>query len=297
MAKDIIGRYIWIVDTLQRHRYLSKDELNRLWIRSRFSDGSPLPDRTFYHYRRCIEDNFHIDIRCTPDGEYYIDGAGSRNSRNVANMLLDSYAVNGALRDSFATSEHVEVEDVPSAREFLPTVLEAMRDSRKISFSYAGFSRSRTEHDILFHPYHLKRYKQRWYMLGWKEKSKGIRTYALDRVQDMAICKQSFVIPEDFSPEVHFGNIIGVTSSHADERTVRIRANSVQSKYFRALPFHSSQTEEVHDTYSVFTYRLKLNYELVSEIMALGDNVKVLDPPELVAMVKTRLADTLAQYS
>lgn len=296
MAKDLIGRYIWIVDTLQRHKRLTKAEINALWLRSRFSEGNPMPDRTFYHYRRGIEENFHIDIRCNEAGEYYIDNSGSRNSRNVANLLLDSYAVSSALRESFAASSHVEVEDVPSAREFLPTVLEAIEMNRKITFTYAGFNRSRAEHDILFHPYHLKRYKQRWYMLGWKEKSNGIRTYALDRVREMTVGKETFAVPADFNPENYFGNIIGVTSSHADERIVRLQATPVQAKYFRALPLHSSQSEEIHDDYSIFTYRLKLNYELVSEITALGNQVKVLDPPELAVMVKTRLQEALDQY-
>ena len=297
MGKDLIGRYVWIVDTLQRYRRLTKSELNDLWMRSRFSDGNPLPDRTFYHYRRGIEDNFHIEVKCNSAGEYYIDNtSGSRNARNIANMLIDSYAVTDALRDSFAASAHIEVEDVPSAREFLPSVLEAIESKHKIRFTYAGFNRSRAEHDIVFHPYHLKRYKQRWYMLGWKEKSNGIRTYALDRVREMVIETEQFEIPEDFSPEEHFGNIIGVTSSHAEERVVRLRTTPVQAKYFRALPLHTSQSEEIHDDYSIFTYKLKLNYELVSELTALGDQVKVLDPPELAVMVKTRLRDALQQY-
>lgn len=297
MSKDMIARYVWIVDTLQRYRRLTRDELNELWKRTRFSDGNPMPERTFYHYRRVIEESFHIEVKCNAAGEYYIDNtSGSRNSRNVTNMLLDSYAVNGALRASFAASSQIEIEDVPSAREFLPTVLQALERKNKIRFTYAGFNRSRAEHDIIFHPYHLKRYKQRWYMLGWKEKSNGIRTYALDRVRAMQIEKEQFEIPSDFNPEEHFGNIIGVTSSHAEERLVRLKTTPVQAKYFRALPLHDSQSEEIHDDYSIFTYRLKLNYELVSEITALGDQVKVLDPPELAVMVKTRLKDALDQY-
>ena len=79
-------------------------------------------------------------------------------------------------------------------------------------------------------------------------------------------------------------------------RTVRLRATSTQAKYFRALPLHSSQREEIHDDYSIFTFRLKLNYELVHEILGLGNAVTVLDPPELRVMVVTELRDTLAQY-
>ena len=296
MARDLISRYVWIVDTLTRYERLTKEELGRLWLRSSVSDGEPLPDRTFYHYRRAVEDVFHIEIACDSMGRYYLNKDNSRQNKAFTNWMLDSYAVSSAIADSHAPAERVEIEDVPSAREFLPTVLEAIRNSNKVTFTYAGFNRSRAERDILFHPYFLKRYKQRWYMTGRKEKSNGIRTYALDRVREMKITSLNFKMPEELTPDDLFGNIIGVTTSQAAVKTVRLRATSTQSKYFRALPLHPSQQEEVHDDYSIFTYRLKLNYELVHEILALGDAVRVIAPPELKAMVVTQLKDTLALY-
>ena len=296
MARDLISKYVWIVDTLNRYERLTKEELSRLWLRSSISEGEPLPDRTFYHYRRAVEEVFHIDIACDSMGRYYLNKDNSRQSKSLTNWMLDSYAVSSAIADSNAPMERVEIEDVPSAREFLPITLEAIRNSNKVTFSYAGFNRSRVERDILFRPYFLKRYKQRWYMIGWKEKSNGLRTYALDRVRDMRITSQTFEMPEDLQLEDLFGNIIGVTTSQASVKTVRLRATHTQAKYFRALPLHPSQQEEVHDSYSIFTYRLKLNYELVHEILALGDAVKVLDPPELKAMVMTQLKETIALY-
>lgn len=296
MARDLIGKYVWIVDTLNRYERLTKDELSRLWLRSSVSEGEPLPDRTFYHYRRAVEEIFHIDIACDSMGRYYLNKENSRQSKSLTNWILDSYAVSSAISDSNAPMERVEIEDVPSAREFLPITLEAIRNSSKVTFTYAGFNRSRAEKDILFRPYFLKRYKQRWYMIGLKEKSNGLRTYALDRIREMKITSQNFEMPEGLQLDDLFGNIIGVTTSQADVKTVRLRATTTQAKYFRALPLHPSQQEEVHDNYSIFTYRLKLNYELSHEILALGDAVKVLDPPELRAMVVTQLKDTIALY-
>ena len=192
--------------------------------------------------------------------------------------------------------DRVEIEDVPSAREFLPVVLDAIKENHKLSFTYAGFNRSRAEHGIRFLPYFLKRYKQRWYMAGVREKSGDIRTYALDRVKEMTVIDEKFVKDPEVTLEDLFGNVLGVTSSKADVRTVRLEATATQAKYFRALPLHHSQEEEVHDRYSIFTYRLKLNYELVHEVMALGEAVKVLDPPELKAMVVTELENALKRY-
>lgn len=296
MARDLIGRYVWIVDTLTRYEKLSRKELNRLWLRSPISEGEPLPERTFFHYRRSIEKNFNIEIACDRQGNYYIENDHSVRNKVFTNWMLDSYAVSSALKDSNATIDRVELEDVPSAREFLPLVLEAMQNSNKLSFTYAGFNRSRAEHNIVFRPYFVKRYKQRWYMIGFKEKDAGIRTYALDRVREMKILPDTYTMPDDFEPERLFGNIVGVTTSEAPVKTVRIQTTPTQAKYFRALPLHPSQQEQVHDAYSIFTYRLKLNYELAHELLALGEAVKVLDPPELKAMVVTELQKTLDQY-
>ena len=106
-----------------------------------------------------------------------------------------------------------------------------------------------------------------------------------------------YKIPKGLEISDVLGNIVGVTSSKADERTVRLKATRTQAKYFRALPLHRSQEEELIDTeYSIFRYKLKLNYELVHELMSLGDGVKVLEPKELQIMVTNELRKALDQY-
>ena len=293
--KELINKYIWIVDTLTRYDRLSRDEINDLWKRSAYGDGNEMPQRTFYYYRRGIEENFHIDILCDKAGRYYIDPRQKQQNRAVTNWLLESYAANSAMKESAIPTNRVSVEDVPSAREYLPAVLGAIGDSSKIKFTYAGFSRSIPEQDIIFHPYFVKRYKQRWYMIGLKEKSNDIRTYALDRVKKMITLGQHFNMP-DITPEPFFSNLIGITDSKANIRTVKIMTTSRQAKYFRALPFHASQEEQINDNYSIFTYKLKINYELVHELLSYGNSLKVLEPPELVSYVMAELKSTISLY-
>ena len=306
--KDIFNRFVWIVDTLTRYGKLTRQELNDLWMRTAYSDGRPMPARTFYYYRRGIEENFHIDIQCDSSGRYYIENDPDSWSSNplVTNWLLESYAVNSAMKDSSIPADRVEVEDVPSAREFLPAVLQAIGDAQKVRFTYAGFSKSRPEAGILFRPYFVKRYKQRWYMIGLKESpaaktdrthdSRDLRTYALDRVTELVTVNEHFTLPAHLVPAEFFKNLVGITASKAEVRTVKIVTTPTQAKYFRALPFHATQQEFVHDTYSLFTYRLKLNYELVHELLGFGNAVKVLEPRELIIMLKEQLSNTLSLY-
>lgn len=296
MARDLISRYVWIVDTLNRYGKLTREDIDRLWMRSPHGDGNPIPERTFYHYRRAIEENFHIDILCNRQGEYYIGQQTDDHNRNLTNWLLDSFAISNTVKESHAMSERILVEDVPSAREFLPIVMGAIGASEKIRFTYAGFNRSRAETDILFHPYFVKRYKQRWYMVGLREKTSDIRTYALDRIKEMKLVSSNFEMPQGIDPTTFFDNIIGITLSKAQPRIVKLRTTPQQAKYFRALPLHSSQQEEIHDKYSIFTYRLKLNYELVHEILGFGSGVAVLAPKELRVMVAQELRQSLSEY-
>ena len=133
--------------------------------------------------------------------------------------------------------------------------------------------------------------------MGLKEKEGEIRTYALDRVREMSIMKESFQMPEGDNPAADiFDNIIGVSSSKAGVRTVIFRATRTQSKYFRALPLHHSQTEERHDDYSIFTLQVKINYELLHELLACGSSIEVLAPAELKAMMIHELESALALY-
>lgn len=295
MAKDIIARYIWIVDTIMSHGRISREELNELWKKSRFSDGNPMAERTFYNYRRGIEENFNIDIVCASDGTYSIDSDGSPHVRQFTDWILDNSAANSMITELGAASGRVEMEDVPSARAFRPVAAQAINGNRKIVFTYAGFNRSRPEVGILFSPYFLKLYKQRWYMLGEKDGG-GYRTYALDRVREMELTSEKFKMPRGINISDFFGNIIGITTSKADIRDVKIQTTYTRAKYLRALPLHHSQTEEVHEFYSIFSYKLKINYELISELMAMGPDVTVIAPRELQVMLVERLRETLRNY-
>ena len=39
MAKDLLNRYIWIVDTIRRYGRISRRELNDLWSRTPYAEG------------------------------------------------------------------------------------------------------------------------------------------------------------------------------------------------------------------------------------------------------------------
>ena len=296
MKNDILNKYIWIVDTILKHGKISRSALNELWLKSADGDGKPIAQRTFFTYRRNIEECFKIDIECTKSGEYYIADSSNRHDKAFRNWILDSYAMREMMTESKGIYDRILVEDIPSARRHLPSLIEAFKSNRKILFSYKGYKRSGEEKDILLHPYMLKLYRQIWYVIGYKEKEKMIKTYALDRISELVITDSLFEMPDSIDPTTFFDDYFGITMSHADIKRVSLQVSHQQAKYFRALPLHHSQMEEIHDDYSIFTYKVKLTYDLVRELLSYGSAIKVIAPTELRVMITEELKKTLAQY-
>lgn len=296
MSKDLFNRYIWLIDTIKRYGHITREELNVRWKKSPFSNGEPLPRRTFYNYRIAIEDLFKVNIECNPSTfEYYID-EGDTHNESVTNWLLNTTAMSNVLSESRNISNRIFIEDVPSAREFLATVIDALKEFHQIKFTYQPYSRTNATSDIVVEPYFLKIFRQRWYVTGRNIKEDKIKTYALDRMRDVNVLQDVFEIPADFNFDEYTKYSYGIIFSQGEVKNVSIKTDSRQAKYLRALPLHHSQQEMIHDTYSIFNYRLRITPDFVQELLSYGPNIMVIEPPELKAMIITSLEDSIAQY-
>lgn len=296
MRNDMLNKYIWIVDTITSRGRLTRRELNDLWERSALYDGRPIPHRTFFNYRRDIERLFNIDILCDNLNRYYIASPDSPADEAFRSWMLDSFAMRGAVDAAADLSSRIDVEKIPSARNFLAPIIRAIRESRCVTFSYASFTRPLPETDISFAPYFLKLFRQRWYMIGRRTETGDLRTYALDRISSLVITDREFTLPEGLEPSDIFGDLFGITSSKGDVHHVVIAAKPLTAKYLRALPLHHSQREEIYSDRSLFHLDLKLTPDFLRELMSLGPDITVVEPRELRLMMMRRLRETLDNY-
>lgn len=293
----LLNKYIWIVDTLQRYGRLTLAQLNDKWKASEVSGGDPLPRRTFMTYRNSIEEMFNINIYCDKSSyEYYIADDEDHNAR--LDWMLDAMSISGTLQNSQNVAGRIILEDVPSARHHLPIVIDALKQNLAIKFSYMSYTRANRNEGTVIRPYFVKIFKQLWYVIGYNIKDMKIKTYALDRMSDLTIlADKPFTMPEGFSPQEFFKDCFGITTNNNATKEIRLRVDKVQAKYLRALPLHPSQ----HETASagegvIFTYKMKITYDLREKILSMGSNVEVLAPAELKMQVKEELRKALDQY-
>lgn len=296
MSRNLLSRYLWIIDTIHRYGSISRPRLNELWMRSPYSDGSPLARRTFYNYRNAIEELFSITIECnTSTYEYYISSADSRRE-GVTDWLLNTFATGNVLSGAADVSNLIYLEDVPSARQYLSQVVGALRDRHPVRFTYRPYTRSTPTTGVEVEPYFLKIFRQRWYLTGRNTVDDKIKTYALDRMEDVTVSAETFRPDPTFDAEEYVSNSFGIVFSQGEVHNVALRVDTRRAKYLRALPLHHSQREVVHDSYSIFYFRLRLTHDFVQEILSMGPDVTVVSPPQLRAMVVDTLRTTLANY-
>lgn len=297
MARNLINRYVWLVDTISRYGRITLKDLSSAWLASPISEGTPLARRTFFHYRDGVEEMFNINIKCDKSTfEYYIDDSVGENSQLMQSWLLDAASVSGMLTGAHDISHRILLENVPSARKHLPIVIDALKQDRRISFSYKGYTRALPTDGIVLEPYFVKIFKQLWYVIGLNVKDKAIKTYSLDRMTGLHMLQDTFVMPEGFSPADFFKDCFGITINRNSAKRIVLRVEPMQAKYFRALPLHPSQSEEIHDNYSIFTYQMRITYDLQEELLSHGSNIEVLEPVELKMLISNELKKALQNY-
>lgn len=293
MAKNFFKRYIWLVDLINRRKYVSFKEISEAWRRSPLNEtGEPLSERTFFNHKDAIAGMFGIEILNDRSLGFYI-GRSDVGSDETSDWMLHTLCLNNVLHENADMKDRILMEKVPSSERFLTDIISAMRDFRVISLCYQGF---RHPEPFCFNvrPYCVKYFKQRWYLLG--DSDLGLRIYSLDRFVDMEELEEHFEIPKGFDAEEYFGNYFGVIIGEEPE-DVKIRVVPDQVKYFRTLPLHGSQRETVQeDGSSVFSYHIAPTFDFVQEILSHGTDVEVLEPAELRESVADIIAGMASRY-
>lgn len=304
MISKTYYRYIWLLDTLLNSHPLTIDEINMLWKDCPANDGRPIPLRTFHEQRKGIKEMFGVEIVCdrSHGNVYYVKNPEVLDKQKVAKWLLHKYSIPQDFATFNCMKDRILLEEIPLGTSFLDDIIEAMQKNTELRIDYQRYEGEQDEEHLqTFHiqPYALKVFNRRWYLLGYIKEKHALRTIALDRILDLKILSTSFELPEDFDARKYFANVVGIfVNNDLPVTKVKIRAYGIQADYLRSTPLHKSQSEgkSKHGEFAEFTYRLCVTPELVSQLLAIGDKVEVLEPEELREEMKKRINNMFNFY-
>jgi len=182
--------------------------------------------------------------------------------------------------------------------EYLDTLYKAIIKKRAIRLTYQSF-RARKANSFDFHPYLLKEFRNRWFVIGIKNQDTTLLNLALDRIITIGNTDTVFLSKPEFNAAEYFKNVIGVTvSKNQPVEEVILFLNHQFAPYVLTKPLHSSQKLIKSDHFGItISLQLKLNFELEKDILAFGEGIKVIAPERLRRNINERLKASVDLYN
>ena len=181
-------------------------------------------------------------------------------------------------------------------REFITDLYQYIINKQVLKLTYQGF---RQEHPVQFdfHPYYLKQYNNRWFVLGRNDEVQKLANIALDRIIEMQISNVEF-IPNQLNFEEHFEQVIGVSvPENGVEEKVIIRVDANAYNYIKTKPLHATQrVVQKTEEYTVISIEIIPNYELESVLFQHGEQIEILEPVSLREKMTERVSKLQAKY-
>lgn len=193
--------------------------------------------------------------------------------------------------------DFISPEKVPHIRgsEYLGPIIKAIKEQKVIRLYYQPFYEDKPYFSEI-HPYLLKEYKGRWYMIGLHDFKGQLRTYALDRIRDIQDSDIKYR-KQNFSAEEYFKNSIGIISPEGLPPRILIAVQKTQAQYMISQPWHESQNiDDESDDEIIFSFKLHPTYEFISLLLSYGKDLKVLSPESLKSNIKGQLEAMMGYY-
>ncbi|HIN39376.1 MAG TPA: WYL domain-containing protein [Flavobacteriales bacterium] len=213
--------------------------------------------------------------------------------------ISDVVSISKAVGDDLENNKIIQFEKAPyfKGSHLLTDLVVAIKEQRVVNMFHKGFGREEAfEHTL--HPYLVKEFRNRWYVIGWSESAGSIRTYGLDRIESIAAVEgATFKENTEFDPEEFFKFVYGISQPDGIPTEIMLSFTPLQGNYVLTKPLHHTQKiiKQTGDEL-IISCNVVPNFEFMEQILSFGNHVKVLRPKEIVEAVKGIIAKMSKQY-
>ena len=184
-----------------------------------------------------------------------------------------------------------------TGREHLGILYDAIVNKQALDLQYQPFTREDSIQMIL-HPYFLKQYNNRWFLLARSGNAKNMTTIPLDRIKEIHTMKEEYLKNTEIDFEEYFEDVIGVTVPNAGIVEKVILKIDIQTwPYLKTKPIHGSQKVKEQTTeFVIIELQLIPNFELESLIFSHAEKIEVLSPNSLRENIIKRIQKLNQKY-
>jgi predicted DNA-binding transcriptional regulator YafY len=292
-----IKRYSLIVSKIQEGKYPSLSQLLQLLRNNDVKVSERTLQRDIEHLR--VHYSLELEYSIEHKGYYLKDASHVLaqvflrllNFIQPGNIVLDALRDGGKLQHVHLGNE-IEMAGIHQIKD----ILTAIHQKRVIQFQHRNYHTEEVKF-VSLEPLLIKEYHERWYVYGFAKEVKAYRTYGIDRISELSVERTTFVADRGHDASARFNEQIGVTMAEGGIETVIIHFSPLQARYVQSLPWHHSQKVLSEDETGItFQWQLKINYELLLNILQCADQVEVLQPLSLRKEVMDTLESALQKY-
>jgi predicted DNA-binding transcriptional regulator YafY len=178
-------------------------------------------------------------------------------------------------------------------------IFNAIVNKQSLSIDYRKFNGDSRAY--IFHPYFLKQYNNRWFLLGHCEglgERRSITNLAIDRIERITPAAIPWVENESIDFDEYFDDVIGVTVYDRQTERIVLEIDNELFPYVETKPLHGSQkTKARNPDTTIVELNLIINYELENLLLGYIDKVRIVAPDHLREKMLARITEAATRNS
>lgn len=298
--------------TLMEELGCSQATLYRLIAELRDVLGAPLeqdPETRDFYYDRSLAGHFELpgiwispeELQALLTARHVLAGVQPglledelKGLQGRIGQLLDQEGIDFSAQPERIHIRHDAGRPVPG--RLFETLLRSLFGRRRIWIRYHGRRRDDvSEREVS--PQRLTAYRDRWYLDAWCHRSKGLRSFAVERILELADREEpAREIPND-ELAAHFDQAYGIFSGPAQDRA-RLHFTPEAARWAAEEHWHPQQELETRaDGSLTLSVPVGAHRELAMDILRYGPDVEVLAPESLRKYVAELAARTASRYA
>ncbi|MBN1138101.1 MAG: WYL domain-containing protein, partial [Anaerolineae bacterium] len=223
-------------------------------------------------------------------GRTYEDAVTSVTAK-LDNVLPDD------LRHEVAEARQRLVVSGLTARDYRPweaaihTLRACIAAQRCVTFEYHSFGLNVTERVV--EPYALALHWGLWYLVGFCRLRQDMRTFRVDRIQQLAPADSRFATPRDFDARAYLNRMGSLEPTYR----VRIHFDAGVAPQVREQQSHWMEIEDHADGSLTARFGQTNLHWVTGWLLSYGGAARVLEPPELIERLCQAAEGALRQYA
>lgn len=202
--------------------------------------------------------------------------------------LKDYFQLDGTVSGSVSFAQN---PDLKGLEHFSP-LFDAIVKKQVLGICYHRFKKPPSLRIV--HPYQLRQYNDRWFLLGLEERLLPripVAVIPIDRIQGFNVMDDTiFQEYQGVDFDDYFYDVIGVSINPEGQLTqVILKAAYPAADYIETKPIHPSQRIVERGTnYIIFQLEIIPNYEFETQLLTFADQTEIIQPLSLRNKIRAR---------